>query len=457
VTDRSRAGGRCRLDDLSQAGSETARPFSSFGADRPARGVVGRARLKTLLVRLLVLLLSTGLPALVGRAGAAPAAPPPPLPQTSDPPVTNPRLVEFDPSPDHNATVPGGQPAVERYDFEIYLVGASAPFHTVSLGKPAPQADGKIRYDFSSQVVGWPLPGGVYEARVAAVGPNGRGRSDVSNPFTFGAGCSYTLSTTSLSVGASGGAQSVGVTAPSGCGWTVSTSASWITLTTTSGSGSGTVSFTVAANTSTSSRSGTVNIAGQTLAVTQAGVSCTYTLSTTSLSVGASGGAQSVGVTAPSGCGWTVSTSASWITLTTTSGSGSGTVSFTVAANTSTSSRSGTVNIAGQTLAVTQAGVSCTYTVTPTTLSFPAGGGSATVSVTTAAGCTWSASTTTAWVTLASGGGSGSATIVVTAAANASTATRTGSAVIAGQTVTLSQAAPTPPAAPRNVRVVIGE
>jgi hypothetical protein len=372
VTDRSRAGGRCRLDDLSQAGSETARPFSSFGADRPARGVVGRARLKTLLVRLLVLLLSTGLPALVGRAGAAPAAPPPPLPQTSDPPVTNPRLVEFDPSPDHNATVPGGQPAVERYDFEIYLVGASAPFHTVSLGKPAPQADGKIRYDFSSQVVGWPLPGGVYEARVAAVGPNGRGRSDVSNPFTFGAGCSYTLSTTSLSVGASGGAQSVSVTAPSGCGWTVSTSASWITLTTTSGSGSGTVSFTVAANTSTSSRSGTVNIAGQTLAVTQAGVSCTYT-------------------------------------------------------------------------------------VTPTTLSFPAGGGSASVSVTTAAGCTWSASTTTAWVTLASGGGSGSGTIVVTAAANASTATRTGSAVIAGQTVTLSQAAPTPPAAPRNVRVVIGE
>jgi len=270
--------------------------------------------------------------------------------------VTNPRIVEFDPSADHSVTLSDGQPAVERYDLEIYMAGATAPFHTVNLGKPAPQADGKIRYDFSSQVAGWPLPGGIYEARVSAVGPTGVGRSDVSNPFTFSAPCTYTLSPTSLSVGAGGGAQSVSVTAPAGCAWTASTSASWITLTTTSGSGNGTVSFTVAANGTTSSRTGSVTIGGQTLTVTQAGLVCTYSLSPVSQSFPKQGGTGTVSVTTPAGCSWTATPSHSWVTVTAgSSGSGSGSVAFSVARNDSAPARSATLTIGGQVFTIDQA------------------------------------------------------------------------------------------------------
>jgi hypothetical protein len=66
----------------------------------------------------------------------------------------------------------------------------------------------------------------------------------------------------------------VSVTAPSGCPWTASSSAGWITITSgSSGSGNGTVSYSVAANTSTSSRTGTMTIAGQTFTVNQSGAS----------------------------------------------------------------------------------------------------------------------------------------------------------------------------------------
>ena len=37
--------------------------------------------------------------------------------------------------------------------------GRRAPFATVDMGKPDPEADGKIRYDFSSGVAAWPLTG----------------------------------------------------------------------------------------------------------------------------------------------------------------------------------------------------------------------------------------------------------------------------------------------------------
>ena len=271
--------------------------------------------------------------------------------------TSNPRVVEFDPSADHTLVLSNGQPAVARYDLEISLAGAASPFHTVNLAKPSPQTDGKIRHDFSGQVSGWPLPGGTYEARVSAVGPNGTGRSDVSNRFTFDPPCSWTLSRTSLSVGASGGAQNVTVTAGTGCTWTASTSTTWITMTVTSGSGNGTAAFTVAANTAGTSRSGSVTIAGQTVSVTQAGVTCTYTLSPTSKNSVAAGGAGSVSVTAPTGCTWTAVSNGAWVTVTAgASGSGNGSVSFSATANPGVLTRTTTLTIGGKTFTVTQDG-----------------------------------------------------------------------------------------------------
>ncbi len=183
--------------------------------------------------------------------------------------VVDPRVAEFDPSPDHDALLPDSRPMVERYDLEFYLIGATQPFQVTDLGKPAPEADGKIREDFTTRLSSWPLPGVLYEARVAAVGSTGTGRSDVSNQFSFSAPCSYTLAPTSTSVPAAGVSGTVALTTGVGCTWTASSSASWITINPTGGTGAGSVSYTVAANTSTSTRTGTVAIGGQTFTVTQ--------------------------------------------------------------------------------------------------------------------------------------------------------------------------------------------
>ena len=184
--------------------------------------------------------------------------------------VVDPSTAEFDPSGDHSATSSDGTLLVDRYDLEFYLIGATSPFQVLSLGKPAPGLDGKIRVNFTSLFSSYPTPGIVYQAAVAAIGPGGAGRSSFSNTFSFSAPCSFAVSPTSQTVAAAGGGTSVSVTAGSGCSWTATSSSSWITVTGgSSGSGNGTVTYTVAANTSNKSRSGTLTVAGQTVTVTQ--------------------------------------------------------------------------------------------------------------------------------------------------------------------------------------------
>jgi hypothetical protein len=101
--------------------------------------------------------------------------------------------------------------------------------------------------------------------------------------------------------------------------------------------------------------------------------------------------------------------------------------------------RSGSVTIGGHTVAVTQAN-GCTYQIGAPDQEVPGSGGSRAVSVTTAAGCEWTSSSSASWISISSGGsGAGSGRVEVIVAANAGPA-RTGSLIIGGQTVTLKQA-----------------
>ncbi|MGD0772912.1 MAG: CARDB domain-containing protein [Candidatus Solibacter sp.] len=85
------------------------------------------------------------------------------------------------------------------------------------------------------------------------------------------AGCSYSLSGTSQTIGAGGGNGSVGVMSGSGCAWTASSGVSWITIQSgASGTGNGTVTYTVASNNTSSARTGALTIGGQTFTVAQA-------------------------------------------------------------------------------------------------------------------------------------------------------------------------------------------
>jgi len=257
--------------------------------------------------------------------------------------------------------------------------------------------------------------------------------------------CSFTVSPMTQSFLSAGGYGEVEVTAsvPT-CTWGAVSNASWITITSgASGSGSGQVGFNVGSNPGPP-RTGTMTIAGQTLTVNQAEFSCSYSISTLSASFTVSGGTGNLGVTAPAGCSWSAASQVAWITITAgSSGSGSGTISYAVAQNTTAGGRSGTITIADQTFTVNQDGFSCSYAVSPTTISAPADGGAWSVIIETGSSCTWSATSSTGWLhfqTTASGVGDGS--VVITVDPNTGNA-RTGSLAVQGQTVTVQQAGTT--------------
>ena len=258
--------------------------------------------------------------------------------------------------------------------------------------------------------------------------------------------CSFALSPTSAGFAAVGGPATVTVMTQAGCNWTAVSNNSFITITSgASGSGTGTMTYAVAANTSTTARGGSLTIAGLTHSVSQdAGPTCSFSINPTSASFAAAGGTGSVTVTTQAGCNWTAVSNNAFITITAgASGSGSGTVTYAVAANTSTTARGGSLTIAGLTHSVSQAPGSgtCSFSINPTSAFFGAEGGTGSVTVTTQAGCNWTAVSNNAFITITSGAsGSGSGTVNYSVAARIVSTPRNGSLTIAGLTHSVSQA-----------------
>lgn len=86
-------------------------------------------------------------------------------------------------------------------------------------------------------------------------------------------------------------------------------------------------------------------------------------------------------------------------------------------------------------------GGTCSFSINPTSASFAAAGGTGSVTVTTQAGCNWTAASNSSFITVTSGAsGSGSGTVNYSVAANTG-ASRNGSLTIAGLTHSVSQAA----------------
>ena len=170
-----------------------------------------------------------------------------------------------------------------------------------------------------------------------------------------GGGCSYELTSATTSFGASGGTGTVSVSTTAGCTWQATKTGSWISFTgNTSGSGSGSIPFSVAAN-SGSARSGQIAAADQSIAITQDGASCTYSLSPGMARVPSSGGTDTFEVQAGPGCPWTATSTRSWLRITGgASGEGNGTVRWVADPNGTTASRTGTILVADQIFTVEQ-------------------------------------------------------------------------------------------------------
>jgi hypothetical protein len=257
-----------------------------------------------------------------------------------------------------------------------------------------------------------------------------------------GAPCTYSVSPSVASVGPAASSNTISVTTPAGCAWSASEAAAWISITNgASGSGNGTVTYAVTANPGITVRSSDVTVAGQTIAVTQLGQPCTYTLAPAGASVGAAAATGSVSVTALGGCTWTASSSAGWVTVTGgSSGNGNGTVSYSVAANQTTAPRTGSLTIGGQSFSITQAGGSCSYTASPASESFGAAGGPGTVTVTAQGGCSWTGTTTTPWISISGAGtGTGNGSFDYQVAANPVATSRSGTVTVGSQVVTINQ------------------
>ncbi len=258
--------------------------------------------------------------------------------------------------------------------------------------------------------------------------------------------CTFSITPTAQSFTATGGNATVNVTSPNGCAWTATSNNSWLTVTSgTSGNGNGTVGYTVAANPTTLPRTGTLMIAGQTFSVTQEALACTYAFSLMNQTINASAGTGQVDMTTNAAtCPWTATSSADWLTITSgASGTGNGTIRFAVTANPALTPRTTTIVSNGQLHIVTQAGIVCTYALSSTALSVPNSGGNGIVNVTSQAVCAWTAASNASWITVTSGASSsGNGAVAFTVATNATTTQRTGTLTIAGQTFTVTQAAP---------------
>ena len=166
--------------------------------------------------------------------------------------------------------------------------------------------------------------------------------------------CAFTISPASVALPVSGGPSNVAVTTGSGCSWTATSGASWVSISNGTGRvGSGSVSFTAAANTTATPRSATLTVAGQAFVVTEPSASCTFSVSPLLISIPSTATTGTLTVTTQAGCAWTTSTAASWITLT-PAGTGSGTVSYTVTANPGTLTCSATISVSGVEITVIQ-------------------------------------------------------------------------------------------------------
>ena len=283
--------------------------------------------------------------------------------------------------------------------------------------------------------------GTVTFAAAATSGPARSGTLSVGGQTVTvvqGQGCTFAIAPDTRSVPASGGDGTVAVTAGAGCAWTAASNAPWLTIAAgTSGSGNGSVSYKVAA-TSGPARSGTLTIAGRIFTVNQ-GADCTISLSSSSSTAPAGGGTGTFDVRTADGCGWSAAGNEPWLTVTAgATGQGNGTVRYAAAANTGPQ-RTGTITAGGQTFTVRQ-DAGCAYSLSSATQNVGSGGGNASVGVTAAAGCAWTAQSNAPWIGISTGSaGSGNGTVQLVIAANAE-AERRGTVTIAGQTFTVVQA-----------------
>ncbi|MEO8596335.1 MAG: BACON domain-containing carbohydrate-binding protein [Candidatus Solibacter sp.] len=167
---------------------------------------------------------------------------------------------------------------------------------------------------------------------------------------------------------------------------------------------------------------------------------CKYVVTPTVFNIGAdtTPGTVQVSQTFDSNCGpYLATTSVPWLHIDPNTGGGlpGSSVNFIADANLGASPRSGVMQIALQNVTVNQGGANCSFSVSPTSQSFPVGGGDATFLV--QSGCGWLATSNVPWLTLKANSTSG-IPVPYSVASNVCVSARTG-------TITVQTGLTTPP------------
>jgi hypothetical protein len=268
--------------------------------------------------------------------------------------------------------------------------------------------------------------------------------------------CTWNLSPAKISMGANGGETPAVLATEDFCSWEVPTPASWIAVTPERGQGTAEITLRVSRNTG-SARTGKVNVSSASIEVVQRDAPtapepapqppappapeppapepapeppapepvpppppCTFNVASVSFTeIAAAGSAVRVDVTTQAGCAWTSQSGVEWLRVPGDTKSGSGTVEVSVLPN-GGSARSASIVVAGKSVTIEQraAALVCSFTLAPDSFNASASGGSASVSVSSPAGCAWTVAGAPGWVTVSSPSGNGSAALEIAVSAN---------------------------------------
>ncbi|ETR67431.1 MAG: hypothetical protein OMM_11609, partial [Candidatus Magnetoglobus multicellularis str. Araruama] len=203
------------------------------------------------------------------------------------------------------------------------------------------------------------------------------------------------------------------------------------------------VSYSVEPNQSVQPRTGSISIGGAvTFVIEQDAKSCHYTLSEKSINIDSNGGEFSVSVSTENECQWSAISNDNWIIINSNSESiGDGPVKFSVQDNADSEMRTGSMTIANQTYTIVQKGkAQCSYLLSENSKEIDESGGEFSVSVIATDECNWDATSSANWIHIKSGSsGKGDGTITYSVDKNQTTTQRTGSIIIADQTLTINQ------------------
>jgi hypothetical protein len=288
--------------------------------------------------------------------------------------------------------------------------------------------------------------------------------------------CAVTLNVSTSSITSAGGSGTISVATARECEWTVKAVSDWLTFgVPTTRQGPADLGFSVQPNRSTSPRSVEVSVADQRATISQEAATCPWNVSPSEVVMGPAGGDGSVRLSTEDFCSWVVTSRESWVAVASASnGKGSADIILRFARNDGPE-RTANVEVPGGTVSVRQREGTlppvvppppvvtpppvvvpppdvppppppptppppCTFQVAPTEFNDVLFSGSPLqVDVTTQAGCMWSAASNATWVTISSGtNGTGSGRVELSVAENTGAA-RSGTLVIAGQTVTVNQ------------------